>query len=138
MRDPVLAGLLTQAELGIPITLLSAGTVVEGVTTSEVRWFDQLAAALEAPGTPAAGAMAGGFRDVRMAVELTDIAAGGMPVEHLHLVEAQVRSGGRLVAVGLWRVAVDAVDGWKLGRALPGALRTAEEVATRPASRPAN
>lgn len=123
-RDPVLAGLLTQAELGLPLTLLSGGVVVDGVTTSEVRWLDELAELLEVPGSPAAAGVARGFREVRMAVELQHVVTSEREVvEWVHLMNAKVRSGGRLEAVGLWRVAVDAIDGWKLGEALPAALR---------------
>lgn len=130
MSDPVLLGLISAgAPLGLPLTLLSSGVVIEGVTTSEPAWFDRLAEVLEAPGTRSAAAVASGFRGIRMAVELEQIAqdAAGTSTgpEHVHLVDATLRSGGEVQSVGLWRVRIEAVDGWKLGAALPQHLRPA-------------
>lgn len=124
MRDPVLGGMVANgARLGLPLTLLSGGVVVEGVTATEPAWFDRLAELLEAPGSPGASEVAKAFRGIRMAVELDGIAheaeAGSAGADFVHLVDATLRAGGELQSVGLWRVDLDAVDGWKLGRALP-------------------
>lgn len=124
MRDPVLAGMVaTGAELGLPVTLLSRGSTIEGRLVTAERWFDLLAEALEAPGTPGATHVAGIFREVRMAIELEGVARGvagiGRQTDRVHLVDAVVRSGGAVLAVGLWRLEIDAVEGWKLGLAVP-------------------
>lgn len=127
MRDPILAGLVSatadNSELEFPIVLISSGLVIDGTLVSERRWLDELAGLLEA-GPPRAALVGRVFREaavsVGMAAALGDAGSG-----ILHLAGASVHSGGQVEAVGLWRVAVDGVDGWQLGRARPEAVRSA-------------
>lgn len=128
MQDPILAGLLNatrqSTDLALPVTVMSSGLVAEGLLVSEARWLDELAALLET-GSDALVALGGIFRDARAAVELAT-AAGDSTGGIVHLMGAAVRSGEHLVATGLWRVTLEAVDGWKLGSALPERLRAVE------------
>lgn len=128
MQDPILAGLVgatrESTDLALPVTLMTRGLVAEGLLVSEARWLDELAAILEG-GSEALAALGGIFRGARAAVELAT-AAGDSTGELVHLLGASVRSGDHLVATGLWRVALEAVDGWKLGAALPHRLRAVE------------
>lgn len=128
MQDPILGGLVgatrQSTELALPVTLMSRGLVVEGLLVSEARWLDELAALLEGGGETLV-ALGGIFRNARATVELAT-AAGDSTGEIVHLMGASVRSGDQLMATGLWRVALEAVDGWKLGAALPERLRAVE------------
>lgn len=128
MQDPILAGLVgatrQSTNLALPVTLLTRGLIAEGLLVSEARWLDELAAVLEAGGE-AAAALGGVFRGARASVELA-AAAGDSTGALVHLLAASIRSGTDVVATGLWRVALDAVDGWKLGAALPDRLRAVE------------
>jgi hypothetical protein len=121
VRDPILAGLVAgvrqHTATQVPITIISSGLVAEGQLVAESRWLDELAQVLEA-GSPAAGAFGTIFRTASLAVEI-DTAVGGDSDELLHLMGAVVRNGETVVATGLWRLRLDAVDGWKLGTALP-------------------
>lgn len=128
MRDPVLAGIVGMAHdqgIELPVTLFVAGSTVEGVVVSEPRWMDRLAEVLEAPGSAGAGSIAQVFREIRMTVELHAITEPGLR-DFVHLVDAVVRAGHELQSVGLWRIRVEDVTGWKLGPALPARLRAVE------------
>lgn len=128
MDDPILAGLVSAVRQNtatqLPVTLISRGLVAEGQLVAEARWLDELAHLLEA-GSPAAAALAGVFRNASAAVEMA-AAVGGETGELVHLMGATVRAGDVVVATGLWRLRLAAVDGWKLGRALPEQLRAVE------------
>lgn len=125
MRDPILAGLVTatsaNSELEFPVVLLSGGLVIEGTLVSEGRWLDELAGMLEA-GPGRAASFGRVFREAGAAVVMAAAvgdAGGGL----VHLLGATIRSGAGLHGVGPWRLVLEAVDGWKLGRALPEAVR---------------
>jgi hypothetical protein len=126
--DPILAGLVDAVRqhtaLELPVTLLTRGLVAEGQLVAESRWLDELAAVLER-GSPAAAGVGAIFRDAGAAVEMAT-AVGGETGELVHLMGASVRHGDVLVAAGLWRIRLAAVDGWKLGSALPAGLRAVE------------
>lgn len=128
MQDPILAGLVTAAAqsttLQLPVTLLSRGVTIEGQLVSEARWLDELADALEhgTRGTAELGAI---FRRARMSVEMAGV-VGDQASPLLHLIATTLRFGDQVTATGMWRVRLDAVDGWKLGAALPQHLRAVE------------
>lgn len=128
MVDPILAGLVDatgrDTALALPVTILTRGVVAEGVLVSEARWLDEMATVLEAGGAGAA-VLGGVFRAARVSVELAQV-EGDAPGGVVHLVDARLSAGGQLVSVGLWRVQLAAVDGWKLGAALPQRLRVVE------------
>ncbi len=128
MRDPVLASMVRTAGvtgLELPITLLVSGRTVDGVIVGQAKWLDLHAAALEAPGSPAAAAVANVFREARMAVELDNVAEHAQ-IELIHMTGVTIRTGETLQAVGMWCVAMEAVEAWKLGSALPQRLRAVE------------
>lgn len=128
MRDPLLAAMVRSAGdtgLELPISLLVSGSTVDGVIVAQTKWLDLLAAALEAPGSPAASAVGKVFRELRMAVELHAV-DDPREVELIHMTGVTVRTGETLQAVGMWCISIDAVEGWKLGAALPHRLRAVE------------
>ncbi len=128
MQDPILAGLVAataqSTTLQLPVVLLSRGLTIEGHLVSEARWLDELANALE-HGTSGTAEIGGIFRRARLSVEMAD-AVGDPTSPIVHLLGCTVRSGDRAMATGMWRVALEAVDGWKLGTALPPHLRAVE------------
>lgn len=128
MRDPILAGLASataaNSQIEFPVVLITGGLVVEGTLVAGARWLDEIAALLEAGGQRAAS-VGGVFRSAAAAVTIDAAVGGARDGEILHLLAATVRSAGRVEAVGHWRVALDAVDGWKLGTAgVPRAVAT--------------
>lgn len=108
--DPVLQQLaLAINESGqatAPITLSVSGTVLTGALIAEQRYFGELVeenplmSALE----PSSGLLGKEYaKDAE--------AASG---RHLHIRATGVRGDGE-VAKGLWRISLEAVDGWTLG-----------------------
>lgn len=128
MQDPILAGLVSAAakstELQLPVTLVAAGLIVEGQLVSEARWLDEMASLLEA-GSASAAELGAIFRGARASVEMAG-AVGDPGSAIVHVIRSTVRSGREIVAVGLWRIRLEAVDGWKLGAAMPQHLRAVE------------
>lgn len=128
VQDPILAGLVSAAaqstNLQLPVTLLSRGVTIEGQLVSEARWLDELANALE-QGTAGTAELGAIFRRARMSIEMAR-AVGDDISPIVHLIAAIIRSGDRVTSAGMWRVRLDAVDGWKLGAALPQHLRAVE------------
>lgn len=124
--DPLLASFVAAGRatptLAMPVTLLVAGSVIDGEMVSEAVWLDALATALEAGG-PSAAALGDRLRTVKVHVEMA--AEDGVGSDLVHLRGARVHAGGRVVSAGLWRVGLTAVDGWKLGAPLPAAISAA-------------
>lgn len=123
MSDPLLARFVAMvrdhSSLQLPVVVMSSGVIAEGHLVSEARWLDEMATVLEAGGAGAA-AFGSWFREARAHVELAG-AVGAGDDQRVHLMKAVLRSGGQLSSVGLWRIELGAVDGWKLGTALPDA-----------------
>lgn len=121
MTDPVLTGLLRVVQrdsaVQLPITLLSHGVVVEGLLVGDSRWHDEVARALDGV-SDQVQVLADAFRENGLRYEMA-AAVGDKAIGRIHLLEAVLRSGGQVVSVGMWSIETTAVDGWKLGSALP-------------------
>ncbi len=105
--DPVLGQLVhavnESRETRVPVTVSAHGTVLTGVLIAQDAYFTQLA-----EGSPLLSALqpASGLLGKEYAKEVTAEAD-----HHLHIRTAG--PGGE----GLWRVSLEAVDGWSLGAA---------------------
>lgn len=107
-RDPVLRELVRSvnetARSAVPVTVTVRGSVLHGSLIAEKRYFAELAESnpLLRALDPQAGLLGDGYgKDV-----------AGESGRYLHL--RAVRLAGDEKAGGLWRVALDAVDGWTL------------------------
>jgi hypothetical protein len=104
--DPVLGQLVhavnESGQTRVPVTVSAHGTVLTGVLIAQDAYFTQLA-----EGSPLLGALqpASGLLGKEYAKEVSADAD-----RHLH-----IRATGP--AEGLWRVSLEAVDGWALGAA---------------------
>jgi hypothetical protein len=104
--DPVLGQLVPavneSGQTPVPVTVSAHGTVLTGVLIAQDAYFTQLA-----EGSPLLGALqpASGLLGKEYAKEVSADAD-----RHLH-----IRATGP--AEGLWRVSLEAVDGWALGAA---------------------
>lgn len=121
MGDPVLAGLVAgvgrSSTVLLPVTLMSRGLVIEGDLVAESRWLDELARLLDA-GSPAVAELGRVFREAGVSSVMASAVGDNTSSELLHLVSATVRAGQETLSTGLWRLRVDAVDGWRLGRSV--------------------
>jgi hypothetical protein len=104
--DPVLAQLVRavneSGQARVPVTVSAGGTVVTGVLIAQQAYFTELA-----EGSPLLSALqpASGLLGKDYAKEV-DAGSG----HHLH-----IRAAGR--EDGLWRISLEAVDGWTVGTA---------------------
>jgi hypothetical protein len=108
--DPVLAQLVRavneSGQARVPVTVSAGGTVVTGVLIAQQAYFTELA-----EGSPLLSALqpASGLLGKDYAKEV-DAGSG----HHLH-----IRAAGR--EDGLWRISLEAVDGWTVGTAAAAA-----------------
>jgi hypothetical protein len=101
-------GRLVTGEGAVPVTVSAHGTILRGVLISERRYFSELVrrnpfmSALE----PSSGLL--GKEYAQDADAESD--------HHLHLLDERVPADdeGRGATEGLWRVSLEAVDGWAL------------------------
>src|SRR5690348_11239698 len=106
--DPVLRQLVhainESAQAAVPVTVCVHGTVLTGALVAEQRYFRELVegnplmSALE----PSSGLLGKDY------VKETEAGSG----HHLHIRTGPGRNGD--VAEGLWRISLEAVDGWSL------------------------
>ena len=107
--DPVLRQLVhainDSGQAAVPVTVSVHGTVLNGALIAEQRYFSELVegnplmSALE----PSSGLLGKDY------VKETEAESG----HHLHIRTGPGRDGE--VAEGLWRISLEAVDGWSLG-----------------------
>jgi hypothetical protein len=110
--DPVLQHLVRaineSGQATVPVTVSVRGTILNGTLIAERRYFDQLVegnplmSALE----PSSGLL--GKEYVKETEAESD--------HHLHLQTSPARDSSE-IAEGLWRIGLEAVDGWTLGAA---------------------
>ena len=107
--DPVLQQLAhainESDQAAAPIAVSVHGTVINGALISERRYFSELVAGnpLMSALEPSSGLLGKEYtKDVETASD-----------RHLHMRATGVR-GGSEVAEGLWRISLEAVDGWTL------------------------
>ena len=111
--DPVLLQLVRaineSGKGAVPVTVSAHGTILHGVLISERRYFTELVqrnplmSALE----PSSGLLGKEY------AKDTDLESD----HHLHLLDEHVPSGSKAArgaTEGLWRVSLEAVDGWAL------------------------
>ena len=111
--DPVLRQLVRaineSGKGAVPVTVSAHGTILHGVLISERRYFAELVqrnplmSALE----PSSGLLGKEY------AEDTDLESD----HHLHLLDEHVPAGSKAArgaTEGLWRVSLEAVDGWAL------------------------
>jgi hypothetical protein len=107
--DPVLRQLAhainESGQVSVPIVVLAHGTVLSGALISEQRYFTELVAE-----NPLMSALepSSGMLGKEYAKEAETASS-----RHLHLRATGTR-GGAEPAEGLWRIGLDAVDGWTL------------------------
>ena len=107
--DPVLQQLAQaineSGQAAAPITVSVRGTVLDGALISEQRYFGELVA-----GNPLMSALepASGLLGKEYSKEAEDASD-----RHLHLRAAGIRGQGE-VTESLWRISLEAVDGWSL------------------------
>src|SRR5690348_2676243 len=112
--DPVLRQLVhainDSGQAAVPVTVSVHGTVLNGALIAEQRYFSELVegnplmSALE----PSSGLLGKEY------VKETEAESG----HHLHIRTGPGRNGD--VAEGLWRISLEAIDGWSLLRAGAG------------------
>jgi hypothetical protein len=106
--DPVLKQLVQaineSGQASVPVTVSVHGTQLTGALIAEQRYFSELVAGspLMSALDPSSGLLGKEY------VKETEAESG----YHLHLLASSGRAGG---AEGLWRVSLEAVDGWSLG-----------------------
>lgn len=108
--DPVLRQLIRaineSGKGAVPVTVSAHGTILRGVLISERRYFAELVqrnplmSALE----PSSGLLGKEY------AKDTDAESS----HHLHLLDERVRADTPGDTEGLWRVSLEAVDGWAL------------------------
>ena len=106
--DPVLRQLVhainDSGQAAVPVTVSVHGTVLNGALIAEQRYFSELVegnplmSALE----PSSGLLGKDY------VKETEAESG----HHLHIQTGPGRNGD--VAEGLWRISLEAIDGWSL------------------------
>ena len=107
--DPVLRQLVRaineSGQAAVPVTVSVHGTQLTGALIAERRYFTELV-----QGNPLMSALepSSGLLGKEYAKE-TEAESG----HHLHLRSRPARDGA--AAEGLWRISLDAVDGWALG-----------------------
>ena len=107
--DPVLRQLVRaineSGQAAVPVTVSVHGTQLTGALIAERRYFTELV-----QGNPLMSALepSSGLLGKEYARE-TEAESG----HHLHLRSRPARDGA--AAEGLWRISLDAVDGWALG-----------------------
>jgi hypothetical protein len=107
--DPVLRQLVhainESGQAAVPVTVSMHGTLLTGALIAEQRYFSELV-----EGNPLMSALepSSGLLGKEYAKE-TEAESG----HHLHIRTGPGRSGE--VAEGLWRISLEAVDGWSLG-----------------------
>ena len=107
--DPVLQQLVhavnESGQAAVPVTVSVHGTQLTGALIAERRYFSELV-----EGNPLMSALepSSGLLGKEYARE-TEAESG----HHLHILTGPVRNGE--VAAGLWRISLEAVDGWTLG-----------------------
>lgn len=107
--DPVLRQLvraINESDLGtVPVTVSAHGTIMRGVLIAQRRYFAELVqrnplmSALE----PASGLLGKEY------AKETDAESD----HHMHLLDERVKNGSEGTE-GLWRISLEAVDGWAL------------------------
>ena len=109
--DPVLQQLVhainESGQAAVPVTISVHGTQLTGALIAEQRYFSELV-----KGNPLMSALepSSGLLGKEYAKE-TEAESG----HHLHIRTGSGRNGE--VAEGLWRISLEAVDGWSLGAA---------------------
>ncbi len=107
--DPVLAQLVhsvdESVQAAVPVTVTTHGTVLTGHLVAQERYFADL---IQANPVLAALQPASGLLGKEYAKEVDDEAG-----HHLHLRTAGIPGDGDR-AEGLWRISLEAVDGWTL------------------------
>jgi hypothetical protein len=107
--DPVLRQLVhainESEQAAVPVTVSAHGTLLTGALIAERRYFSELV-----QGNPLMGALepSSGLLGKEYAKE-TETESD----HHLHIRTGPGRTGE--VAEGLWRISLEAVDGWSLG-----------------------
>jgi hypothetical protein len=107
--DPVLKQLVQaineSGQAAVPVTVSVHGTLLNGALIAERRYFSELV-----EGSPLMSALdpSSGLLGKEYAKE-TEAESG----HHLHLRTSPSRGGE--AAEGLWRISLEAVDGWSLG-----------------------
>ena len=107
--DPVLRQLVRavneSGQAAVPVTVTVHGTTLTGTLIAQSRYFSELAA-----GNPLMSALepASGLLGKEYAKE-----AEAESDHHLHVRAASIR-GDAEAAEGLWRISLEAVDGWTL------------------------
>jgi hypothetical protein len=106
--DPVLKQLVQaineSGQATVPVTVSVHGTQLTGALIAEQRYFSELVegSPLMSALDPSSGLLGKDY------VKETEAESG----HHLHLLASPGRAGS---AEGLWRVSLEAVDGWSLG-----------------------
>lgn len=107
--DPVLRQLVRavneSGQATVPVTVSVHGALLTGALIAERRYFSELV-----EGNPLMSALepSSGLLGKDYAKE-TEAESG----HHLHILTSPTRNGG--VAESLWRISLEAVDGWTLG-----------------------
>src|SRR5690349_15234666 len=107
--DPVLRQLVhainDSGQAAVPVTVSVHGTVLNGALIAEQRYFSELV-----EGNPLMSALEPSSDLLgKDYVKETEAESG----HHLHIRTGPGRNGE--VAEGLWRISLEAVDGWSLG-----------------------
>ena len=107
--DPVLQQLVRavneSGQAAVPVTVSVHGTMLNGALVAQRRYFGELV-----EGNPLMSALepSSGLLGKEYAKE-TEAESD----HHLHLLTGRARDGE--IAAGLWRISLEAVDGWTLG-----------------------
>ena len=118
-----LQALANGAGVGLSVTLVVDGIVVQGNIASGLGFFEHAAQAIsdsngDADAAPVVEGLARLFMDEAAVYSDLRISeeAEQFPPRFLHLNDAQILIGSRFVSVGPWRARLTSISGWSLGR----------------------